>query len=67
MPNWKLTDAGVVEDAEGASAGAFNPSDHTIDDVKKYVADHPDEVQRIYDAEVEGKNRTTLVDWLTAG
>jgi hypothetical protein len=46
--------------------GEFKPAKHTIDDVKKYVDAHPDEAQRILDAEVDGKNRTSLVDWLTA-
>ena len=44
----------------------FDPSGHTIDDVKSYIDSHPDEVQRVYDAEVEGKGRQTLLDWLTA-
>lgn len=68
MPNWKLTGAGVVEDVEGGdtTGGVFDPADHTVDEVKKYIADHPDEVQRVYDLEVDGKARTTLLDWLTA-
>jgi hypothetical protein len=45
--------------------GPYNPSHYTIEDVKKYVGDNPDEAQRILDLEVDGKNRTTLVDWLT--
>jgi len=44
----------------------FDPSAHTIADVKAYVEAHPDETQAIYDAESEGKARTSLLDWLTA-
>jgi hypothetical protein len=44
----------------------FDPSDHTIEEIKKYVGDYPDEAQRIYDAEYGGKARQTLLDWLTA-
>lgn len=47
--------------------GDFDPSTRTIDQVKAYVNDHPDQVQAVYDAEVAGKNRTSLLDWLTAG
>jgi meiotically up-regulated gene 157 (Mug157) protein len=34
--------------------------------VKAYVKDHPEDVQRVYDVEVDGKGRQTLLDWLTA-
>ena len=43
----------------------FDPSAHTVDDVKAYVTEHPDEVQAVYDAEVAGKARTSLLEWLT--
>ena len=49
-----------------AEPGDFNPADHTIEEIKKYVGDYPDEAQRIYDAEYGGKARQTLLDWLTA-
>lgn len=74
MANWKLVGTSVVwdEDApdpvddEGVES-EFDPSTHTIDQVKTYINDHPDQVQAVYDAEVAGKNRTSLLDWLTAG
>ena len=46
--------------------GEFDPGTHNIDEVKAYIADNPDEVQRVYDAEVAGKGRSSLLDWLTA-
>lgn len=73
MPNWKLEGSSVVWDEDApdpvddtADDGEFDPGDHSIPDVKKYVDENPDESQRIYDAEVEGKGRQTLLDWLTA-
>jgi hypothetical protein len=32
--------------------------------VQDYVTEHPDEIEAVYDAELAGKNRTTLVNWL---
>lgn len=67
MPKWLLTGSELVEDVEDAvpEADSFDPSDHNIDEVKQYINDHPDEVQRVYDAEVEGKGRSSLLDWLS--
>lgn len=72
MANWKLEGSSVVwdEDAPEATSevdDSFDPGDHNIEDVKKYVTDHPDEVQRIYDAEEAGKGRSSLLDWLSTG
>ena len=47
--------------------GDFDPGKNTIEQVKKYVTDHPDQVQTVYDAEAAGKGRQSLLDWLTAG
>lgn len=44
----------------------FDPGEHTVDEVKAYVGEHPDERQAVLDAERAGKNRTTLVEWLEA-
>lgn len=51
----------------GAQTDVYQPADHTVDEVKDYVTDHPDERQAVLDAEVAGKNRVTLVDWFEAG
>jgi hypothetical protein len=50
-----------------AEPGDFNPADHTIEEVKAHIGDNPGDVQRVYDLEVDGKGRTTLLDWLTEG
>jgi hypothetical protein len=48
----------------------YDPTDHTIDEVKERVeglphnADRTPEIQRILDLERANKNRTTLVTWL---
>jgi hypothetical protein len=42
----------------------MDPDEHTVDEVKEYVEEHPDEAQDVLDAEREGKNRSTLVTWL---
>jgi len=45
-------------------AVGYDPAAHTVDEVKEFVTEHPDELQDIYDAEVAGKNRATLITWL---
>lgn len=44
----------------------YDPAAHTVEEVKQFVMDHPDEAQDIYDAEVAGKNRSTLLAQLEA-
>lgn len=50
----------------GATTNVYDPGDHSVAQVIAHVMDHPDERQAILDAEVGGKNRVTLVDWLKA-
>jgi len=45
-------------------AVGYDPAAHTVAEVEDFVTEHPDEAQDIYDAEVVGKNRATLVNWL---
>lgn len=42
----------------------FDPYDYTVVQVQQFVNDNPDEAQAVLDAELAGKNRSTLVDWL---
>lgn len=44
---------------------AFDPSGHTISEVKAYLANHADQREAVLAAEHEGKARTTLIDWLS--
>jgi hypothetical protein len=41
-----------------------DPGDFTVAEVIEYVGQHPEEAQRLYDAEVAGKARVTLVSHL---
>jgi hypothetical protein len=61
-----ITAAGAVTATEAAPEVAYDPSAHTVDEVKAHVEAHPDELDAIYDAEQSGKARTTLLDWLAA-
>lgn len=56
----------MVEEGDGEPPpeDAYDPFDHTVAEVQDYVNEHPDEAQAIYDSEVNGKNRVTLVEWL---
>ena len=42
----------------------FDPAAHTVDEVKAYVEAYPDYAPDILEAEQDGKNRVTLVEWL---
>ena len=42
----------------------FDPGEYTVDEVKTYVEEHPDEVDDVLEKEVGGKDRSTLVNWL---
>ena len=47
------------------TAAAFDPSAHSVAEIKSYIADHPDEAADVLDAERAGKARAALVFWLT--
>jgi hypothetical protein len=38
----------------------FDPSEHTVAEVEDYLAENPDDAERVLDAERAGKNRVTL-------
>lgn len=42
----------------------YDPGDYTVEEVKEYVTDNPDQADEVLAAEQAGKNRTTLTDWL---
>lgn len=45
---------------------AYDPSDHKIDAVKQHIEENPDQREAVLAAERDGKNRSTLVEWLEA-
>jgi hypothetical protein len=65
--------AGTPRSVEGRSAPAdtgdtleYDPGDFTVAEVMEYVNEHPDDARAIYDVEVAGKNRSSLVSQLEA-
>jgi hypothetical protein len=67
--------SGPAEEGSGGSAPAepepgptgYDPGADTVADVQAYVEAHPDRRATVLAAEKAGKNRTTLVDWLSGG
>ena len=51
---------------EGEDDGSFDPGECTVAEVQEYVnnLDDDESIRAVYDAEVAGKNRTTLVSYL---
>lgn len=44
-----------------AEADAFDPSEHTVDEVLAHVEEHPDDRDKVVAAEQSGKGRVTLL------
>lgn len=61
----RQTQRNVESTTTGDVAGAYDPSGYTIDDVKQYVTDNPDQLDAIRTAEESGKNRSGLMDWFS--
>lgn len=65
-------EAGEVEAETAAEAEAevdeagdtFVVADYGVADVKAFVTENPDEAEAVRSAEVEGKNRKSLIEWL---
>lgn len=56
----------IYEDnaGDGAADDTFVVADYSVADVKEFVTSNPDEAEAVLAAEVEGKNRKSLVEWL---
>lgn len=52
----------ITVPAENSLAGAqeFDPSQHTVDEVKAFLADHPESADAVLAAEAAGKNRSSI-------
>lgn len=50
--------------AAGDVSVGFDPAAHTVAEVMEFVNDNPDEARSMYDAEVAGKNRASLLSQL---
>jgi hypothetical protein len=62
---------GPIEEGFAPSGGGFDPStldfdpaDHTVDEVKAYVEEHPETADAILELELEGKDRSGLTTFL---
>lgn len=51
-------------EAQPKESGPYDPSEHTVDEVLAYAAEHPDEAHDIAVAEEAGKGRVTILDRL---
>lgn len=61
-----LYDDGVDQkDDTAEDSGEYNPADHTVAEVKEHVSENPDDAEAVLAAEREGKDRSSLVEWLT--
>jgi hypothetical protein len=73
----RMVEQGVEDEAEAEGyyyqdedtqehpvVGSYDPGEHTVAEVQQYVESHPDELEAVYDAEYNGKSRSTLVTWL---
>lgn len=61
VPEADDVDAEADEQAEGDEGEQFDPSEHTVDEVNKYLADADDaERERVLADEAKGQNRSTV-------
>ena len=61
-PTQESTDeSGAGEGAEG-DPSEFNPDDHTVSEVKAYLAKHPEDEERVLAAEERGRGRKGLLE-----
>ena len=51
------------ESTEEVAIG-YDPAAHTVAEVQEYVTEHPEQLGEMYEAEVAGKNRSSLISWL---
>jgi hypothetical protein len=49
-----------VPDRVTEDEAAFDPSEHKVAEVQQYLADHPDDADRVLDLERNGQNRVTI-------
>lgn len=49
-----------VEEPQGGTSD-YNPADHTVEEVKAYLAEHPEETEAVVLKEIDGKGRRMIV------
>jgi hypothetical protein len=60
-----LYDGPVDANGDGQNDVIYDPSGDNIDAVKVHVGEHPEQAEAILAAEQGGKNRPSLITWLT--
>ena len=50
------------EPEEESEEGEFDPADHTVNEVQAYLAEHPEERERVLASEAEGRGRKGLLE-----
>ena len=56
--------AGNPEEQAATEESSYDPGDDTVEEVKAYVEENPDQAEQVLMMEQAGKNRVTLTDWL---
>jgi len=56
--------AAVAVEAVVAVALDFDPTNHTVEEVKTFVTDNPEQADAVLELELNGKNRSGLLSWL---
>lgn len=59
-----LGDEGYEVEGTDAEGGVLDTAAYTVADIKTYVEENPDEAEAILEDEMNGKNRSSLTDWL---
>jgi len=55
-------DGKATENEVDGDKGDFDPTNHTVDEVKEYLEKHPEDKDRVLKAEADGKNRSTIAE-----
>lgn len=51
-----------IRAGEGATVEAFDPGEHTYREITAYLDEHPDQLDRIRDAETAGRDRKGVLE-----
>lgn len=56
----------IPDELVGSILSGWDPSDHTVEEVKDFVGKHPTQLERVLADEEVGEQRVTLIEWLEA-
>lgn len=49
---------------EGSNVSDYDPADHTVEEVKAYIGEHPEQADAILELELNGKARSGLLSFI---